>query len=97
MIIAVFLCVKINPVLNDLRQTSNVQDLVSNLDDFYFAGWLKRAYLSPWDELFDVICESCHIKRGFSAYHKLVKSLKILSLYSDYKKQLAILAIKMEK
>ena len=82
-ILAVFISVQVNPILTNMRQTSNIQELISNLDDFYFSEWLKKAYLSPCDELLDGICELFHLKNRYSAYHKLVKSLKVISKYTS--------------
>lgn len=97
MILAVFLLVKTKPLFMDICQTSNIHELVCNLDNFYFAEWLNRIYLCPTDMIYDGFRGIFHLKNRYSAYHRLIKALKTLSIYSNNQLILYNSANKTEK
>ena len=97
MVLAVFLLVKTRPLFGDICQTSNIHELVGNLDNFYFAAWLKKVYLTPVDMIRDGFRGLFHLKGRYSAYHRLIKALKALSICPNNQLILYNSALKTEK
>ena len=82
-IFAIHLKLKADPLFAKEYGITNAKELVAELTDREFVEKLKRTHLTVWDELLDAICHLFGIKKSFSAYDKLMRSLDVLLEHPD--------------